>query len=95
MAMALGVLAADQVALDEELAIDAGQIVDLDVDQIVRLLDSENLLPKQCLDPVAIGIGRTPDERIIGQIARKADPTAHHDVGLRTGAPQPFAGVLG
>ena len=43
-ALALGVLAADQVPLDEELAIDAFQLVDGDVEQVAGGLDGDDAL---------------------------------------------------
>ena len=46
-ALALGVLAADQVPLDEELAIDPCQLVDVEVEQLAGLAMAEDALAQR------------------------------------------------
>ena len=90
-ALALGVLAADQVPLDEELAVDLLQLRQVDVEQVGLGGDGQDPLVQDLLDLGAV-LGRGPaDEGEVGQVAGQADAAADDDVGLGPGAPQPFA----
>ncbi len=98
-ALGLGVLAADELPLDEELPIDRFQLADVDVDQLagelallVQLFDAA---AEDLADFGAVGVGRPGDEREIGQVAGQANAAADDDVGFRAGAPQPFAAGFG
>ena len=95
----IGVFAADELAFDEELAVDGFQRADVDVDQLagelallVQLFDAA---AEDLADLGAVGVGRAGDEREVGQVASQADAAADDDVGLRAGAAQPFAAGLG
>src|SRR5436190_128986 len=98
-AFGIGMLAADELALDQELAVDGFQGADINVDQLagelallVQLFDAA---AENFTDFGAVGVGRARDEWEVGQVAGKADATANDDVGFRAGAAQPFAAGLG
>ena len=98
-AFGIGMLAADELPLDQELPIDGFQRADVDVDQLA----GELALLVQLLDPPAedladlgpVGVGRAGDERKVGQVARQPDAAADDDVRLGPGAAQPFAAGFG
>ena len=54
---ALGVLAADQLPLDQKLAVDALELVDVDVFQLARLLDLQDAVAQHGFDLGAVGSG--------------------------------------
>ena len=93
-ALALGVLAADQVPLDEKLTIDLFQPRQVDVQQLVLGDDLEDPFVQDLFDPQAVLRRGAADEGEIGQVARQADAAADDDVGLGARAPQPLAAVL-
>jgi hypothetical protein len=100
-ALAFGVLAADEVPLDEQLAIDAFQFIDGDIEQIgpefvrEKGLGSDDGVAEDPLDLHAI-LGRSPaDERKFGQVPRQANPATDDDVGLGAIASKPLATALG
>ena len=94
-ALAFGVLAADEVPLDQQLAIDAFEFIDGDIEQIGRNLGSDDAVAEDPLDLHAV-LGRGPaDEREFGQVPRQADPAADDDVGLGAVASEPLAAGLG
>ena len=86
-AFGVGMLAADELPLDQELAIDGFQRADVDVDQLagelallVQLFDAA---AEDLADLGAVGVGRARDEREVGQVAGQANAAADDDVGLR------------
>ena len=90
-ALAFGMFAADQLPLDEELAVDALQLVDVDVLELARLLHLQHAVAEHVLDLGAVGLAGAADEGKLGQVAGQADAAADDDVALGAGAPQPFA----
>ena len=81
-ALAFGVLAADQMPLDQELAVDFLQLAPGRRTAVRLGGDAENPLVQDLLDPRAV-LGRGPaDEREIGQIPGQPDAAADDDVGL-------------
>ena len=97
-ALGIGVLAADELALDQKLAVDGFERADVDVNHLagelallVQLLDAR---AEDFADLGAVGVGRTGDEREIGQIAGQANAAADDDIGLGARAAQPFAAGL-
>ncbi len=100
-ALALGLLAADEVPLDQQLAIDAFQFIDGDIEQVgpefvrEKRLRSDDAVAEDPLDLHAV-LGRGPaDEGKFGQVPRQADPAADDDVGLGAVASEPLAAGLG
>ena len=88
-------LAADQLPLDEELAVDAGQSATLTYNRSVVSADAPAPLVQRFLDLHAV-LGRGPaDEGEIGQVPGQADAAADHDVRLRACAAEPLAAVAG
>ncbi len=90
---ALGVLAADQLPLDEELPVEPVELADVDV-QPARC-DACSLAT--CVAQRAsrsrcgrLGVARLMNGKV-GQVAGQADAAADDDVRLRAGAAQPFA----
>ena len=91
-ALAFGVLAADELPLDQELPVDAVQLADVDVVAARRKPAAWQSCSRSiALDLGAVVLAGPADEREIGQVAGQADAAAHDDVGLRPGAAQPFA----
>ena len=93
-ALGLGVLAADQVPLDEELAVDASPARR----RRRRAARSEALMRQDALAQDLLDLGAVlrrgaADEGEVGQIAGQADAAADDDVRLGAGAAQPFAAV--
>ena len=90
---AVGELARDELALDQELAVELGEGVDVEVGQLeLAGLDgrSDVRLDLAFFSPAgAVGKGE------VGQVAGQADPRAHHDVALGSGAAKPLAGGSG
>ncbi len=98
-AIGIGVLAADELAFDEELPVDCFQRADIDVDQLARefalLVQLFDAAAEDLADLGTVGVGRARDKGEVGQIAGEADAAADDDVGLWAGAAQPFAAGLG
>src|SRR5205085_11667791 len=95
----VGAFAADKLAFDQELPIDGFQGTNVDVNQLasefallVKLFDAA---AEDLADLGAVGVGGARDEWEVGQVAGEADAAADDDVGLRSGAAQPFAAGLG
>ena len=93
-ALAFGQFAADEVPLDEQLPIDAFELVDGDVEQIVRNLGADYAIVQHTFDLHAVLRRRPADERKLGQVPRQADAAADHDISLGAVAAKPFATVL-
>ena len=96
--LGLGVFAADQLPLDQELPIDLFQRADVDVNQLAGELAGAvqrgDAVAEDSADLVAVAVGGSGDEGKVGQVARQANAAADDDVGLRAGAAQPFAARL-
>ena len=92
-AAGLGQLAADQLPLDKELAVDRGKLFNIDVEQVVLIGKTGNRGLQLGLNPAAILRGSPADERVVGEVARQADATGNHDVGLGAHSPEPFTAV--
>ena len=90
-ALAVGVLAADELPLDEELAVDRLQPLDVEIEEVVGAVDAENRLAQRAFDLGAVVRAGPANERISRKVAGQADAAANDNVGLRSGAAQPFA----
>ena len=92
-AVAAGELAGDELALDQELAVECVHGVDVEERQIeVAAIDGRL---EVLLDLRLLTTAGPAGEREIGEVARQADPGAHHDVALGASAAKPFAGGAG
>ena len=89
--LAFGVLAADQLALDQKLTVDDLQLVDVEVLQFARLFDSHHAIAQDRFDVAAIGRAGAADEGEIGQVSCQANAAGNDDVALGSGSPQPLA----
>ena len=94
-ALGLGELAADELPLDEELAVDFLQPADVDVLELPAHRRGGNPLVQEPLDVGPVLLGGSADERVVGHVAGQPDAAAHDDVRFRPGAAQPFAHGLG
>ena len=97
--LALGVFAADELPLDEELAVDAFQLADVDVDQLAgelaRLVQLSIRSRRMLLDLGAVAVGGAAMNGKSARLRARRMRLLDDDVRLRAGAPQPFAARLG
>ncbi len=74
----------------------AFEVVDVQIHQLFAVLfDLDDLFAQQVLDLFAVLWRGPTDEGKLGQISREANAAADHDVGLGTGAPEPFTAARG
>ena len=95
--IAFGQFAADQLSLDQELAIDRFHAASTSRKmQIRQLFELQQICSrKRLLDRRAIMFGAAANEGKIRQIAGQANAAADDDVRLGARAAQPFAALLG
>ncbi len=91
----IGNLTADQLAFDQELPINLGQLFDVDITDVVPAGDRVHLGPNRPLDTDPILVAATANEGKVGEVPRQANATADHDVRFRTGTPHPLAAAFG
>jgi hypothetical protein len=81
---AFGMLAADELALDQELPIQPFEFVDVEILEMISIRNLHDALAQRSLDLDPIGRRGLGNERMIGQIAGQTNPAADHNVRLRT-----------
>ena len=84
-----GVLAADQMALDQNLLVHRGQVVHRLGERAVHLRQAFHRWPDHLQGLDAIGLLGPAGKRKCLEVARQADPARHHDADVR---PLAFAG---
>ena len=90
-AVRLGMLAADELPLDEELAVEVFEVGDVDVAQLGVDPELVELRAERFFD-LRLGVVVGPvGEGELGQVPRQADAAGDDDVGLGTGPAQPLA----
>ena len=88
--VAVGQLAGDDLALDQELAVERAEAVDVDVGQLE--LGVRQRRAEMGLDLGLLAAAGAVGEREVGEVAGQPDARAHDDVALGAGATQPLAG---
>src|SRR5262245_11040661 len=86
---AAGELARDDLTLDQELPIERGEAVDVDVGKLELGVGERRA--EMSLDLRFLAPAGTVREWEIGEVSGQPDPRAHHDVTLGAGPPQPLA----
>src|SRR5262245_9834741 len=98
-AVRIRVLPADQLTLDEELAVDLFQRANVDIDQLPRELAGAmqrgHAVAQNLADLIAIALGSPRNERKVREIAGQPDAAGDDDVRLRSAAAKPFTATLG
>src|SRR4051794_20123141 len=69
--LAIGVLAADELPLNEELSVKAVEFVDLEIEQLARLLQLADLVAEVLFNFGAVGRAGFADERKLGEVSRE------------------------
>jgi hypothetical protein len=92
-AFGVGQFAADQLPLDQKLAVDFVQRVDIDERDGIPFLDAFQAFAHRTFDGRPVQSRAFPHERKIRHIAGQADAAADDDVRIGAGAAQPFAAL--
>jgi hypothetical protein len=85
-----GELTADEVALDEDLAVEFGQRRELDDAQRLGQSELPDLLDQVGAELLGLLAVEEAREAVAEQVACEADPRADREVAVRPGAPQPL-----
>ncbi|MEY4180939.1 MAG: hypothetical protein RLY70_4514 [Planctomycetota bacterium] len=94
-AFGFGEFAADQLAFDEELAVDIAESLDVDVFGAAPGVDFGHAFADKSGDRSPLGFGAAADEGEFGEVAGQANPAAYDDVRIGAGAAEPLAAATG
>ena len=94
-ALGIGMLAADQLPLDEEAPVDFLKVADVDVIELAPHRHRRDPFAEDALGVGAVLLRRPAHERKLGEVARQTHPAAHHDVGIGPRSPEPFPDRVG
>lgn len=87
---AFGMLAADQMPFDQELAVKFGQRFHVYVEQLLAFLQIGNAIVQSVFDMIAIGFRSATNKGIVGQIAGKPYAAADYNIRFGSRTSQPF-----
>ena len=93
-AFGLGEVAADEVPLDEQVAMEVGGLVDIDVENLVAEVQRHQHGLELFEDFGLLLVGAVAEEPVPGEVPGQANPRGNDDVGQRPGATEPFVDVV-
>ena len=88
-----GVLAADQMAFDQDLFLQGGEVLQGRGVAVIHGRNGRHMVLNFAEDFQALGFFGPAGERAVLEVAGEADAAAHHDFVVRAVAPEPLAGV--
>ena len=86
-----GQFATDQLTLNQKLAIDFRQFVNVNVSHFGPVFELIHPRSNGSLNAQAVFIAASPNERKISEVASQSNTAADDDIGFRTGTAQPLA----
>ena len=93
-AVRVGNLTTDQLAFDQELAIDFRQRLDVDVTNLFPVFDRIHFGAHGAFDADPVFVAAAANEREIGKVTGETNSAADHDVRLGAGSAEPFARLM-
>ena len=88
-----GVFAADEVAFDEDLFFERGEVLEVFAERVVHVGQGLDLGFELFEDGDAVGLFGPAGEGEVAQVAREPDAAADDDVVVRTVGAHPFTGT--